>query len=165
MRPEDLTAYPDNVSNVALVEEFILIPEAVAAEVDLDLSRGVTEVNEGGLPHSTASHDAPGKAHRRIITPLKEGDGLLCGVATVVAVGIGVDALAANSLELFAALLGYIIDASHYFISTILSLSTPAGAATSTSSPTRLSSNAFPIGDSLEIFPSPGLASTLPTIV
>ncbi len=60
---------------------------------------------------------------------------------------------------------GMIPDLGNYLILATLKRSLPAGACTSTSSPTRWSSSACPSGNSFEISPCLGLASAAPTMV
>src|SRR5262249_52230695 len=80
--------------------------------------------------------------------------------------GPGIDPPLAQSLQLLEALLAQLVFAAFFAHSMALmvNFSVPPGAVTSATSPTRLPISALPMGDSFEIHPAFGSASSQPAI-
>ena len=133
--------------------------KVIATEQHLDLATAVLKVEEGGLAHAPIADDPTGDGH--IFTAhalvgigfryIKQRERFYGSVATIVAVRIGVDTPVSEVLQLlttYAKQIVFILNAirllfaiwifrsgCHDILVTV-SLTTPAGVSTSTSSPT-----------------------------
>ena len=171
--------YADDITDVQRLKQLVdILAHIIAPYIQLDRTLFIQDMNKGRFAHNPAAHDTA--CHRY---------GFLCQFVVMIydlpakmcfwesCMGIRVHPIFTHLRQffapyglLFAGILihlagqGFLIHAAHLLMLTIVYSTAPPGVVTSTLSPLLWPINACPTGDSLEIFPSSGLASVEPTM-
>ena len=181
LRTEHFALYPDNVTNVVLLEGLVdRLIHLVLTGVELDATVPVLEVTETHLAHAPLAHQAASHLDRLALQSIKVlldlGRGMVPGkpgdLEGVMPLSLkGGQLFPADSgllAQVLLALLGCLLFShrlSPYrsIFLTVYSM-LPRGASTVTVSPSLAPSRALPKGDSSEMTPCMGSASWEPTI-
>ncbi|OPZ77685.1 MAG: hypothetical protein BWY77_01653 [bacterium ADurb.Bin431] len=108
----------DDVTDIGQIKDLVgLVTDLVAAEVDLDAPRAVSDVGKGSLAHAAQSHDPPGDSDAFLLEFLEAVEDLAGGVVANKRVGEGLDLHLLQPGELGPAYLHQIIQ---FFLMVVL---------------------------------------------